>query len=203
MNEIKKIKGTVKRQFLPLFTVGLPADCGAVPFNYGGIMKKANLWKERVTFDSGGEGAWAGLVELLEKKKIGLNGESPVYIHFPDWEGDIRDYIIVSNSPIEKKSKRSMPDSLNLKKYKLGDLVVGMRYGSSGHLKVGTLVDAYVTINYPYRNPAYVLLCEDGKKRVYQGIQKLEEFSDSTWMQSEKNAYAKQIENIKNAQVKK
>ena len=94
-------------------------------------------------------------------------------------------------------------DEIQLKKYKLGDVCVGKRYGSSSHLKVGTLVDAYVTVNYPYRNPAYVLRCEDGKLRTYQGIEKLEEFSDSTWTQGEKHAHAKQLENIKKARVKK
>lgn len=94
-------------------------------------------------------------------------------------------------------------DDIQLRKFKLGDVCVGKRLGSASHLKVGTLVDAYVTVNNNYRNPAYVLQDEDGKLRTYQSIEKLEEFSDSIWMQSEKNAYAKQIENIKKLQVKK
>lgn len=68
-----------------------------------GKMNKEKNWKKRVSFESGDSGAWAGLVELLEEKEIGLDGKSPIYIRFPDWEGDIRDYIEVSNAPIGKK----------------------------------------------------------------------------------------------------
>lgn len=70
-------------------------------------------------------------------------------------------------------------DKIALRKYKLGDLCVGHRAGSVSHLRVGVLVDAYVTVNGIYRNPAYVLECVDGKRRVYQCLRKIELANDS------------------------
>ncbi len=64
-------------------------------------------------------------------------------------------------------------DSLKMWKFEIGDLAVGIRVGSSGHLMIGILIDGYVTINEGYRNPAYVLNCVDGKIRSFQGIRKI------------------------------
>ncbi len=64
------------------------------------LPNKKEDWKDMIHFGDSGEGAWAGLVDLLEQKKIGTDGKSPIYIYFSDWEGDVRDYIEVSNAPI-------------------------------------------------------------------------------------------------------
>jgi hypothetical protein len=63
------------------------------------------------------------------------------------------------------------------KKHHYGDRVIGRRVGSSSDGKHGVLVDMYVTLNrniggHIYRNPAYVVDCDDGKTRVYQHVQK-------------------------------
>lgn len=64
-------------------------------------------------------------------------------------------------------------DSINLRKYKIGDKVIGLRRGSKSHGTVGILVDAYVTINHnwrTYRNPAYVIETPEGKRLSFQVI---------------------------------
>ncbi len=61
-----------------------------------------------------------------------------------------------------------------MRKYKIGDKVRGFKEGTRRYEgAVGTLVDAYVTINCNYnvwRNPAYVVLYPDGQKRTWQWI---------------------------------
>lgn len=60
------------------------------------------------------------------------------------------------------------------KKHINGDLYVGMRAGcNSTHLRIGVLLRGYYTLNYPWRNAAYVLRCEDGRERSYQFIKKI------------------------------
>ncbi len=56
------------------------------------------------------------------------------------------------------------------KKFHIGLRYIGRRTGSAGDGKVGTLVEMYATVNGSYLNPAYVLLCDDGKERSYQFI---------------------------------
>lgn len=88
-------------------------------------------------------------------------------------------------------------DSIKLRKYKLGELYVGHRLGSPGHLRAGVLVNAYVTLNWIYRNPAYVLKClEDGKERVYQGIKPIK-FSQIKEIQREREQYLEQLKYAK------
>lgn len=89
----------------------------------------------------------------------------------------------------ERLSKHGTQDSIELRKFKIGELYVGMRVGSYGHLRAGILVRAYVTVNYWYRNPAYALKClEDGKERVYQGIRPIK-FSQIKRIQKEREKY--------------
>lgn len=60
-----------------------------------------DIWKEKITFEQGDGDAWAGLVTVLGAKGIGLDGDSPIYIRIPEWNGDGSDYIEVSNAPIK------------------------------------------------------------------------------------------------------
>ena len=64
--------------------------------------KLKDIWRERIIFRNGGEGAWADLMRLLTKKKIHHDGHLPIYIKFERWEGDAEDSIKVSNAPIIK-----------------------------------------------------------------------------------------------------
>ena len=67
-------------------------------------------------------------------------------------------------------------DSMKSRKYVLGEVVVGFRTGSPGHMMAGELIHTYVTLNkrpsgITYRNAAYVIDCfEDGKCRSFQKI---------------------------------
>lgn len=76
-------------------------------------------------------------------------------------------YIRKSNERPVKRGKTRY-DNIALRKYKIGQRVVGVRDPMARH---GVLVDAYVTLNNGYRNPAYVVRCDcDGKDRVFQGL---------------------------------
>jgi len=75
------------------------------------------------------------------------------------------------------------------KKYNVGDLVVGYRKGSASHLRIGKLVRGYFTINYPFWNCAWVILCEDGKERSYQGIHKIESRAEEEAIRQERERY--------------
>lgn len=67
-------------------------------------------WKEKIIFTEGGELAWVDFLELLTKKGIDHDGHKPIYIKFPEWEGEPTDYIEVSNVPIieQRKAKKRM-----------------------------------------------------------------------------------------------
>ena len=71
-------------------------------------------------------------------------------------------------------TKQSERGVLKMRKYKIGDKVFGFKeLGRKYHGKIGTLVDAYITINSNYnvwRNPAYVVLYPDGERRTWQWI---------------------------------
>jgi len=69
-----------------------------------------------------------------------------------------------------KKEKTNPKITFVSKKFKIGDWYIGCRSGSASHAKRGTLVKCYYTLNNNYKNAAYILLCEDGKKRSYQFI---------------------------------
>jgi len=62
--------------------------------------------------------------------------------------------------------------SMTPRKHIIGEEYIGCREGSSSNGLTGILVRCYVTVNGPYRNPAYILLCEDGKERSFQRIVK-------------------------------
>jgi hypothetical protein len=76
-----------------------------------------------------------------------------------------------------KRSKNWLPMN-SPSGVKIGERAVGKRVGSPGHGKHGLLVEAYYTVNEredgPFKNSAYLLLCDDGKERVYQNIDKEE-----------------------------
>lgn len=61
--------------------------------------------------------------------------------------------------------------SLNPRVHKIGSKVRGQRKGSAGHDKIGIIIDCYSTLNRAsYKNPCYVVKCEDGKIRSYQHV---------------------------------
>lgn len=141
-------------------------------------MKETNTWKEKISFKDGDGDAWSGLVSLLEKKEIGLDGNSPIYVKIPEWNGDESDYIEVSNAPIQQKERTRGGNLIvamkSFKKFAINDLCVGIRVGcNSTHLRVGRLVYAYYTVNEIFKNAAYVLRNEDGKERSYQFIKRI------------------------------
>jgi len=75
------------------------------------------------------------------------------------------------------------------KKYNVGDLVVGYRKGSASDLRIGRLVRGYYTVNYPFLNCAWVIKCEDGKERSYQGIHKIESKEEEREIRKERERY--------------
>ena len=77
------------------------------------------------------------------------------------------------------------------KKHEAGGLYIGMRFGSFSHMRIGRLVRGYYTINWPWWNCAWVLKCEDGIERSYQGIQKITE-GDVDRIHKERESYLKQ-----------
>lgn len=62
----------------------------------------------------------------------------------------------------------------NSKKYPIGSVVYGKRFGSKSHNIKGTVVECYYTLNDNdygfFKNQAFRLLCEDGKYRSYQFV---------------------------------
>ena len=77
--------------------------------------------------------------------------------------------------PYDKTPFKPNPNRkpLTPRKCKFGDRVLGKR-GERSH--IGLLVEAYYTINDNmelYLNPAYVILCDDGKRRSYQSIERV------------------------------
>lgn len=65
--------------------------------------------------------------------------------------------------------------SLNPRIHKIGSKVRGCRKGSASDGKEGIIVDCYSTLNKGfYKNPAYVVKCENGKKRIYQHVIQIE-----------------------------
>lgn len=67
-------------------------------------MAKEN-WKERIYFKEGGEVVWGEIVGLLENRGIGTSGENPIYMKFSEWNGDVEDYVELSNAPIKGGKK--------------------------------------------------------------------------------------------------
>ena len=66
-------------------------------------------------------------------------------------------------------NRKTKKDSMISRKYTIGQKVIGHRKPSPD--VSGILVETYVTINGPYRNPAYRIKCDnDGKLRSYQHI---------------------------------
>ena len=130
---------------------------------------------------------------MLEEKGVGLEGKSPVYLKIPDWNGDGSDYIEVSNSPIQQKERTKGGNPIipmkSFKKFAIGDLCVGLRAGcNSTHLRIGTLIKGYYTVNGIFKNQAYVLRCEDNRERSYQFIKKIEP-EQIEGIQKEREAY--------------
>lgn len=61
------------------------------------------------------------------------------------------------------------------RKWKTGETYVGRRKGSVSDFAKGKLLRSYFTLNDGYKNPAHVLLCEDGKKRSFQFLQTVDD----------------------------
>jgi hypothetical protein len=85
-----------------------------------------------------------------------------------------------------KKSTDRLP--CNSKKYPNGTRVIGIRQGAVNHGMHGVVIEAYYTVNrwngYIFRNQAFVVLCDDGKERVYQYLH-LEEGDNRAFIPNE------------------
>ncbi len=74
------------------------------------------------------------------------------------------------SSGMKRRTGPTIKDTICMKKHKIGDEVRGSRANSKYHMIPGVLVEAYVTLNGGFRNPAYVIEYPDGNKRSFQNI---------------------------------
>ncbi len=97
----------------------------------------------------------------------------------------------------EKRQKSGDNEKVMMKKfnkYEVGDLVMGVRAGTTNNLRSGKLVYGYFTLNNFWWNCAWVIRCADNKLRSYQCIKRIRNMTELINIVNLRKLYLKDLD---------